>query len=134
MRDVAAIVLAAGLSRRMGTGNKLLLPITGVPMVRHVVDQYCAAIDGAVLVVLGHQSHVFEAALQGSGARTVINPAYARLRRGHRYARRCTRVPFGNRKGVGMTRFRRGLAGIMQKLTLAQDQAKLLAKVKFPCC
>ena len=38
MPDASVILLAAGLSRRMGAENKLLLPVNGRPMVRHVVD------------------------------------------------------------------------------------------------
>ena len=33
----AAIVLAAGLSRRMGETDKLWLPVGGVPMYRHAL-------------------------------------------------------------------------------------------------
>ena len=35
---IAALVLAAGQSRRMGTINKLLIGVDGKPMVRHVVE------------------------------------------------------------------------------------------------
>ena len=74
MPEVAAIVLAAGRSRRMGAANKLLLPVEGVPMIRHVVDQYRAALDGSVTVVLGHEAERVGAALRGSGAVCVFNP------------------------------------------------------------
>lgn len=77
MVEASAIILAAGLSRRMGAENKLLLPIGDRPMVRRLVDTFAAAVDGEVLVVLGHQSQEIAAALQGSGARTVYNPFYA---------------------------------------------------------
>lgn len=77
MFETTAILLAAGLSRRMGGHNKLLLDVGGKPMVRHVVDQYCAAIDGPVVVVLGHQSKQTAAALHGSSARTLFNPKFA---------------------------------------------------------
>lgn len=77
MGDVSAIILAAGLSRRMGARNKLLLPIGGAPMIRHMVDVYRAAIKGSVVVVTGHQSDAVEAALRGSGAKTVFNPDFA---------------------------------------------------------
>ena len=51
MRDVTAIILDGGLSQRMGARNKLLLPVNGVPMVRHMVQNY-AAVATCVIVVL----------------------------------------------------------------------------------
>ena len=76
MPGTSAILLAASLSRRMGAENKLLLPVIGRPMVRHVVDQYIEALDGEVLVVLGHQSEEIAATLKGTTARTVFNPLF----------------------------------------------------------
>ena len=77
MTETTAILLAAGLSRRMGAQNKLLLPIDGVPMIRRVAQQYQDAIDGPVLVVLGHEAHLVEAALDGTGVDTVFNAGFA---------------------------------------------------------
>ena len=77
MFKASAILLAAGLSRRMGAQNKLLLPVHGVPLVRYVVDTDTSAIDGPVLVVLGHQAEHVAAALAGSSAERVFNPHYA---------------------------------------------------------
>lgn len=77
MRDVAAIIVAAGMSRRMGECNKLLLPVGGVPMIRHMVTVYRAVTTRPVLVVTGHASDAVEAALAGSGAITVFNARYA---------------------------------------------------------
>ena len=48
----AAVVLAAGLSRRMGQA-KLLLPVGGRPLVRHAVEGVRAAGLDPVLVVTG---------------------------------------------------------------------------------
>lgn len=78
MAEVTAIILAAGFSRRMGERNKLLLPVSGVPMIRHMVDTYSAATDGRVLVITGHAAHAVETVLEGSAAVTVFNPDYAR--------------------------------------------------------
>ncbi len=77
MAEVAAIILAAGLSRRMGAQNKLLLPVNGVPMIRHVVTQYRAAITGPITVVIGHDAPLVEAALAGIDAICVTNTGYA---------------------------------------------------------
>ncbi|WP_415404645.1 nucleotidyltransferase family protein [Tateyamaria sp. SN3-11] len=77
MRDVIAIILAAGLSRRMGARNKLLLPINGVPMIRHMVTTYHAVTDGPVLVVTGHEANAIVACLDGCDIQVAHNPFYA---------------------------------------------------------
>ena len=51
----AAIVLAAGLSRRFGA-NKLLSDWHGRPLVAHAVDAACAAPVDEVIVVTGHEA------------------------------------------------------------------------------
>ena len=77
MGDVTAIILAAGLSRRMGERNKLLLPIGEAPMIRHMVNVYRAATGGRVVVVTGHQADKIDSALSGSGAETFSNADFA---------------------------------------------------------
>lgn len=63
---VAAVVLAAGRSRRMAPLNKLLIANeTGAAMVARVVDQALASRARPVIVVLGHQAREVEAALAG---------------------------------------------------------------------
>lgn len=37
--DITAIVLAGGLSKRMGGPDKSMLPVNGVPMIKHIVNQ-----------------------------------------------------------------------------------------------
>jgi len=73
MDRVGAIILAAGLSRRMEEHNKLLLPIGGVPMIRHVVETYLEAIDGEVYVVTGFEATRIGASLVGLPVRLVHN-------------------------------------------------------------
>lgn len=55
-RRLAAIVLAAGASRRMGDANKLALPWIGRPMVCHPIDAALAAGFDPVVVVTGHEA------------------------------------------------------------------------------
>lgn len=74
--SVATILLAAGQSLRMGARNKLLLPIGGMPMIRHMVLLYRAATDHTVLVVTGHEAEAVENAIDGTGARAIFNPDY----------------------------------------------------------
>ena len=63
--SLAAIILAAGSSRRFGTGNKLLADIDGMPLIRHVALRVLASRAGRVLVVTGHQNDKVEQALAG---------------------------------------------------------------------
>lgn len=64
---IAAIVLAAGRSSRMGR-NKLLLDLAGKPIVAHVVDTVAQAGFAEIVVVTGHQAAKVKAALAGSAA------------------------------------------------------------------
>lgn len=72
---IQVILLAAGLSRRMGQTNKLLLYIDGVPMVRHMAELYLS-LSGSVTVVKGYESEKIEAALAGLDIRFVHNDEY----------------------------------------------------------
>jgi molybdenum cofactor cytidylyltransferase len=74
---VAAIVLAAGRSTRMGAQNKLLADLAGAPMVRRVVEAALASKARPVLVVTGHQAAEVGAAVSGLDVMAVANPDYA---------------------------------------------------------
>jgi molybdenum cofactor cytidylyltransferase len=74
---IAALVLAAGQSRRMGTMNKLLITIDGKPMVRHAVEAVAAAGARPILVVTGHERERIEAALPGLSVTFVYNQSFA---------------------------------------------------------
>jgi len=74
---VAAIVLAAGLSRRMAPRNKLLLPDAhGTPMIARTVDAVLASRARPVLVVTGHQGAEIKAALADRPVIIVPAPDY----------------------------------------------------------
>ena len=73
---VAAIVLAAGLSRRAGIRNKLLAPVGGKPMVRRSTEAVLASGAAPVFVVTGHQAADVAAALDGCDVGLVFNPAF----------------------------------------------------------
>lgn len=72
--SIAALVLAAGHSRRMGNANKLLLPLGGRPLVAWGVEAALASRADPVLVVTGYQAETVEAALAGYPVRLVRNP------------------------------------------------------------
>ena len=74
---IAAIVLAAGRSTRMGAANKLTADVGGKPMARRVVEAALATAASPVLVVTGHQAADVRAALAGLTVAFVDNPDYA---------------------------------------------------------
>ncbi len=74
---IAAIVLAAGQSRRMGAANKLLCPVEGRPMVRWAVEAALGSRADPVIVVTGHRREAVAAALAGLPVRLVDNPDHA---------------------------------------------------------
>jgi len=76
-RKLAAVVLAAGRSTRMGGPNKLLADVGGKPMVRIAAEQALASKARPVVVVTGHQRERVEAALSGLPVTFVHNPDFA---------------------------------------------------------
>jgi molybdenum cofactor cytidylyltransferase len=76
-RSLAALVLAAGRSTRMGGSNKLLAEIGSRPLVRIAAEQALASHARPVIVVTGHQRERVEAALAGLDVTFVHNPDYA---------------------------------------------------------
>jgi molybdenum cofactor cytidylyltransferase len=73
---VAALVLAAGQSRRMGTLNKLLIEIDGVPMVRRVAQMLHQSKADPIMVVTGHERERVAAALEDLPVILVDNPDF----------------------------------------------------------
>jgi len=76
-RSIAALVLGAGKSSRMGGPNKLLAEIAGRSLVRIVVEEALASRAHPVIVVTGHQRERVEAVLAGLPIAFVHNPHFA---------------------------------------------------------
>jgi molybdenum cofactor cytidylyltransferase len=74
-KTLAAVVLAAGESRRMGR-PKQLLPFGEQTMLERVVDTLLSAGVGEVVVVLGHEAERVRAVLGDRPVQSVINAAY----------------------------------------------------------
>ena len=74
---ISAVILAAGMSTRMGGPNKLLLAYRGTSLIANTVDQVTRARVGETLVVVGHQAHLVREALAGKAVRFVDNPGFA---------------------------------------------------------
>jgi molybdenum cofactor cytidylyltransferase len=76
--SVAAVILAAGRSTRMGAENKLLADVGGAPMVRVAAAAVLASGARPVLAVTGHQGEQVRTALAGLEVQLVDNPDFAR--------------------------------------------------------
>lgn len=71
--EITAIVLAGGLGRRMGGGNKLLLPLQGQAVVGRTVREVLASRCARVLVVLGFEAERVRRELEGLPVEFVLN-------------------------------------------------------------
>lgn len=69
---IAAVVLAAGLARRMGR-QKLLLQLQGKPVVRWSVEHVASHVED-VVIVTGPDDAALRQALEGLTVRFVVNP------------------------------------------------------------
>jgi molybdenum cofactor cytidylyltransferase len=74
---IAAVILAAGRSSRMGAANKLLAEVDGVPMVRRAVDAALASTARPVIAVTGNEQGKVQAALRGCKVTFAHNPNFA---------------------------------------------------------
>jgi molybdenum cofactor cytidylyltransferase len=75
-RSVGAVVLAAGMSRRMGQA-KVLLPWSGnKSILEHILGQLILARLDHITVVTGHYSAEVKAVAERSGVASVHNPKY----------------------------------------------------------
>jgi molybdenum cofactor cytidylyltransferase len=75
---IAAVVLAAGMSSRMGSNNKLLAEVGGKPMVRHPVEAALASAATAVVVVTGHNSAAVRTTLSRLDVTFADNPDFSK--------------------------------------------------------
>ncbi|MBF6591758.1 MAG: nucleotidyltransferase family protein [Ktedonobacterales bacterium] len=75
-RAIAALILAAGQSSRMGQ-QKMLLPLGDRPILAHIVAAACASAAEPVVVVLGHEADAVRAALPTGRWEEVYNHAFA---------------------------------------------------------
>ncbi|MBC7218792.1 MAG: nucleotidyltransferase family protein [Hadesarchaea archaeon] len=71
---IGAVILGAGESRRMGT-QKLLLEISGKPMLEWVINSFKGVVD-EIVVVLGHNPDVIIPLLERLGVKWTVNADY----------------------------------------------------------
>jgi molybdenum cofactor cytidylyltransferase len=75
---VAALLLAAGSSRRMGATNKLVAEVDGKPLVRIAAEAALGSRAAPLIVVTGNDQARVESALAGLDVRFAHNPDHAR--------------------------------------------------------
>lgn len=74
---IAAVVLAAGMSSRMGS-NKLMAELNGKPLVRHAVEAALGSAACPVIVVTGNEDASTKAALSDLDVSFINNPNFAK--------------------------------------------------------
>lgn len=75
MKKISAVVLAAGMSRRMQNINKLLYP-PAAPLLLSVIDKLPMEMLDEVVVVTGHQADQVKDLLSSKSVRFVHNPTF----------------------------------------------------------
>lgn len=75
-RRVTAIILAAGLSKRLGR-NKLLLPLGDETVLRKTAKAVLASAVSEVVLVTGYEEAMVKGAVEGLNVRLTHNPRYA---------------------------------------------------------
>ncbi len=76
-KHIGAIVLAGGMSTRMGQMKVLLPWVEDRPIIAHIVRQLQLAHIKHITVVTGHKADEVAIALKATNAQVVHNPAYA---------------------------------------------------------
>jgi len=76
-KKLSAIILAAGMSRRMGDENKLLLKHNSKTLLLETIDQIsnARAID-QLIIVLGHEAEIIRNHIKGKDVKTIYNHDY----------------------------------------------------------
>tara|TARA_Y100000588_G_C14124202_1_gene868623 strand:+ start:391 stop:1008 length:618 start_codon:yes stop_codon:yes gene_type:complete len=72
---ISIIILAAGLSERF-KGNKLLVKIDGVPLIRKTVEIYLETNPYEIIVVVGYEQDKIKSALKGLKIKFVFNKKF----------------------------------------------------------
>jgi len=75
MPEIWGIILAAGLSHRMGE-PKMLLQFGGKTIIRNVVDAALLSSLKGIIVVTGAYNHLVEAAIKDTGVNVCFNEDY----------------------------------------------------------
>lgn len=76
-KSLSAIILAAGLSRRMGSENKLLLNYNNSSLIKETISQVSKSTGiHEIIVVLGHEAELLSDHIAQENIKTVYNEKY----------------------------------------------------------
>jgi len=76
-QSMAAIVLAGGVSQRMGKANKLHLEVDGTPILRRCIETLLNANIQQIVVVLGYEYQMTRQLIDDMPVHTVYNADYS---------------------------------------------------------
>ena len=74
--NIAAVVLCAGESKRMGNRNKLLLKVAGKSLIKNYIDNISKSNVSEIVIVTGYQSIEIERELEGYDVKFIHNEKY----------------------------------------------------------
>ena len=74
MKNIAALLLAAGSSRRFGTHDKLCALVNGKPIIAHAASKITSQLFSDRIAVLNVNHSRLQALLNNAGFKTAINP------------------------------------------------------------
>ena len=74
---IGIIILAGGLSKRMGEENKLCKNVEGKPLICHTVAPFIEANIAKPIIITGHQADAIKEALNNYDLDYIHNPDYA---------------------------------------------------------
>jgi len=75
-RHIEGVLLAAGKSTRSGGINKLLTPLIGKPMIRHVIEAMTKSQFHSLTIILGHEAENIANLCDGTAFRQIHNTNY----------------------------------------------------------
>ena len=74
--NIAAVVLCAGESKRMGKKNKLLLQVEGKSLIKNYIEKISKSNVSEIVIVTGHQSDEIAKELDGYDLKFIHNEKY----------------------------------------------------------
>jgi len=74
---ISAILLAAGESKRMTNGNKLIKQYKGIPLIKHTINNILSSSVDELIIVLGHEKDKIEKIIEkNEKIKIIYNPDF----------------------------------------------------------